>query len=47
MDPNSQKGGEDNQIEWLGCENGEIDLLEEMDVHLNERESAWRGPIKI
>ena len=40
MDPNSQKGGEDNQIERLRCKNGEIDLLEEMDVHLNERESA-------
>ena len=47
MDPNSQKGGEENQIEQLGCKNGEIDLLEEMDVHLNERESAWGGPIKI
>ena len=40
MDPNSHKGGEDNQIEQLGCKNGEIDLLEEMDVHLNEREGA-------
>lgn len=42
MELNSQKR-EENQIKQLEQKNGEIDLLEEMDEHLNEKERGGEG----